>query len=389
MTSWITRGVIAAGALWACHGQTQPVVVGAVVSASGAQAQVAEGYRRALLLWEGEVNGRGGLLGRKVELRLRDDASQAVRSGREYEKLIEEKADLLIGPYGSAATLMATSVTERARRVMINGAGPARTVHRRVPRYLFQSATPYAAYGAGVLELSANEGLESVFILSRDDPRSRDMAEATAEIARKRRFVVTMATYGAEPDFAPQVAAARKFKAQAWIAFGEARDAVDMVKTFKRVGYAPALFFARGAAEPGFVAGLGQDAEFSLGATQYDARLGTTGNAAFAKAYGTRWPEKPGAAAAEGYAAATVLEAAVRAAGTLDQEKLRAALAKLEVGTVLGTYKVDPASGVQLGHVPAVTQIRKGVPAPVWPRALETANVLLPYPQWDERTPLK
>jgi branched-chain amino acid transport system substrate-binding protein len=118
-------------------------------------------------------------------------------------------------------------------------------------------------------------------------------------------------------------------------------------------------------------------------------RLGTPGNAAFAKAYAARWTEKPDPAAAEGYAAAAVLEAGVRAAGTLDQEKLRAALAKLEVGTVLGTYKVDPASGSQLGHVPAVTQIRLGEPVPVWPRALEVANVLLPYPQWAERAPIK
>lgn len=388
MTSWTTRAVLVLGVLWASQGQAQPVVVGAVVSATGAHMQMAEGYRRALLLWEEQVNARGGMLGRKVEVRLRDDASQAVRAGREYEKLIEEKADLLIGPYGSAATLMAASVAERARRVMINGAGPARIVHRRAPRYLFQSVTPYAAYGAGVLEISGNEGLERLLILSRDDPRARDMAEATAEVARKR-FAVTTVTYGAEPEFAPQVAAARKSGAQAWIAFGEARDAVDMVRAFKQAGYAPALFFARGAAEPGFVAGLGQDAEFSLGATDYDPRLGTSGNAAFAKAYAARWAGKPDAAAAEGYAAATVLEAGVRAAGTLDQEKLRAALAKLEVGTVLGTYRVDPASGAQLGHVPAVTQIRMGEPVPVWPRALETANVLLPYPKWDERTPLK
>lgn len=389
MTNWITRGLIALAALWACYGQAQPIVVGAVVSATGAQAPMAEGYRRALLLWEEQVNARGGMLGRKVEVLLRDDASQAVRAGREYEKLIEEKTELLIGPYGSAATLMATSVTERARRVMINGAGPARTVHRRAPRYLFQSATPYAAYGAGILELSTNEGLQSVFILARDDPRSRDMAEATAEVARKQRFAVTAVTYGADPDFAPQVAVARKVKAQAWIAFGEARDAADMVRSFKRLNYAPALFFARGAAEAEFVTSLGQDAEFSLGAMHYDARLDTPGNAAFVKAYAARWTDKPDASAAEGYAAATVLEAGVRAAGTLDQAKLRAALAKLEVGTVLGTYRVDAANGAQLGHVPAVTQIRKGEPVPVWPRALEVANVLLPYPQWAERAPLK
>lgn len=389
MTSSTIRAVIAIAALWVFDGQAQPVVVGAVVSTTGAQAAAAEGYRRALLLWEEEVNGRGGLLGRRVELRLRDDASQAVRAGREYEKLAPE-ADAFIGPYGSAATLMGAAVAERAPLAMVNGGGPARTVHKRAPQYLFQSAVPYASYGVGVLELANAAGLTRVLILGRDDPRSRDMAEATAELARKNGFSVTEATYsGANADFAALVKAARAAAAQAWIAFGEAREAAEMVRAFKRLDYAPALFFARAAAEPEFVELVGQDAEFSLAAVEYDARLATPGNAAFAKAYAARWLEAPGASAASGYAAATVLEAAVRKAGTLEPAKLRSTLAGLEVGTVLGNYRVDSANGSQVGIRAPVVQILTGRPATVWPRELDTANALLPYPQWDERSLLK
>ena len=389
MTSWITRLFLVA-ALWAaCASAQPPVVVGTVVSTTGAQAAAAEGYRRALLLWEEEVNGRGGLLGRRVELRLRDDASQAVRAGREYEKLAQE-ADAFIGPYGSAATLMGAAVAERAPLAMMNGGGPARTVHKRAPQYLFQSAVPYASYGVGVLELAKAAGLTRALILGRDDPRSRDMAEATTELARKNGFSVTEATYsGANADFAAHVKAAQAADAQAWIAFGEAREAAEMVRTFKRLDYAPALFFARGAAEPEFIELVGQDAEFSLGALEYDARLATPGNAAFAKAYAARWAAPPGASAASGYAAATVLEAAVRKAGTLEPAKLRATLAGLEVGTVLGNYRVDPANGSQAGIRAPVVQILTGRPAVVWPRELETANALLPYPRWDERSLLK
>ena len=58
--------------------------------------------------------------------------------------------------------------------------------------------------------------------------------------------------------------------------------------------------------------------------------------------------------------AATVLAAGVRRAGTLETEKLRAALAALEADTVLGAYKVNPANGVQTGIKPALTQIVNG-----------------------------
>jgi branched-chain amino acid transport system substrate-binding protein len=391
MTSWITRFCLTAS-LWGTSALAEnPIVVGAVVSTTGAQAGVAEGYRRALLLWEEEVNAAGGLLGRRVEVRLRDDRSQAVRARSEYEKLIEESADVLIGPYGSAATLMGAAVAERARRVMVNGAGPARTVHQRAPQYLFQSVIPYASYGAGVLELAKAAGIERLFILGRDDPRSRDMAEATAELARAQGFAaVERVSYtGGSADFELQVKLARATGAQAWIAFGEVREAADMVRTFKRLDYAPQLFFARAAAEPTFVDLLGQDAEFSVGTMEYDARFATPGNEAFAKAYAARWAEPAGVSAAQGYAAATVLAAALREAGSLEPQKLRAALTRLEIGTVLGPYRIDPANGSQTGMRATVAQILRGRPAVVWPRELETANVLLPYPQWGERSLLK
>jgi branched-chain amino acid transport system substrate-binding protein len=84
-----------------------------------------------------------------------------------------------------------------------------------------------------------------------------------------------------------------------------------------------------------------------------------------------------------------VLAAALRAAGSLEPQKLRAALARLETGTVLGPYRIDPANGSQTGMGAAVAQILRGRPAVVWPRALESANALLPYPQWGERSLLK
>ena len=356
------------------------MLVGAAISQTGAHAEVAADYAKGIELWRDEVNAAGGLLGRQVELRLLDDASQAVRTREAYVRLMrEEKADLLIGPYGSAASLVAQAETERARRVMINGAGPASAVHARSPKYLFQSGLPYAAYGAGVLQVAAEAGYRRLFILARDDTASREMAQATHTAAAAQEFAVNdIALYKPGTlDFAAQVAKARALDAEAWIAFGDVRDAAEMVKTFKRLKYAPQLFFARAASHPRFIAFLGQDAEFSLGAVDFDDRLGTAARA-FAKAYMAKWTVPPSLAAAEGYAAGTVLAAGVRQAGTLDQEKLRAALGKLEVPTVFGMYKAAPENGVQVGAKPVVVQIRKGRP--------EAGTPLLPYPQWDERT---
>ncbi|HZQ72913.1 MAG TPA: ABC transporter substrate-binding protein [Burkholderiales bacterium] len=391
MTSWTTSLAVPLLALSAAAAAQVPqIVVGATVAQSGMLADRAAGYRKGLLLWEEQVNAAGGVGGRPVRLVLLDDASEAIRVGKLYARLIDEsKADALLGPYGTAASLMAAAQAESSRRVMVDGAAPSRTVHKRAPRYVFQAGVPYAAYGLNALDLAKEAGYRRIFVVTRDDFASREMAEATLQAARER---------GLEPaeleihpasttDFTPQIGRARAFGAQAWIAFGEAADAAYMVKSFRRYNYAPQLFFARGAADPLFVSLVGQDAEATLAAVEYAPAFRTPGNDEFVKAFSARWSEAPGAAAAEGYAAASVLGDALRRAGT-DALKLREVLSASEFPTVLGPYKVDAKTGEEIAARPALVQIVRGRPEPVSPSA-GVSRQALPYPQWSERRPIR
>ena len=364
-------------------GQPPPIIVGAAVSQTGALSDLAADYGKALLLWQDEVNALGGLLGRRVELRLLDDESDARRSGDLYAELIQDKADLLIGPYGSAATIMASAQAERARRVLINGAGPSLAVHKRSPRYLFQSTMSNSAYGVGVVEVAKAAGITSAFILARADHAVQEMAESTHERAMKLGIDVgDVQAYGAgDSNFASYV---YKGSADAWIVFGEPRDAADIVRSLKKLAYAPRLFFARSAADARFIRMVGQDAEFTLATKEYDPKFRTFGNQQFAAAFEARWSAAPTFAAAQGHAAGTVLAEAVRRAKSLEQEKLRATLAEMETDTVLGGYKVDPQTGEQRAARPAVVQIQHGKPQVVWPEWLQSST-LQPYPEWSER----
>src|SRR5688572_10799057 len=212
-TSLITRILLLIG-LSCCEALAQgPVAVGVVVSQSGPHAEPAAGYGKALVLWQEEVNAAGGLLGRSVALRMLDDGSTASRAGALYEELIrKERVELLIGPYGSAATLLAAAAAERAQRVIVNGAGPARSVHRRAPRYVFQTCIPYAAYGPALLDVLRAEGIARPFVIARDEPASREMAESLRAAA-----VGDVQVYGADvKDFKDYVAKARAANADAW-----------------------------------------------------------------------------------------------------------------------------------------------------------------------------
>jgi branched-chain amino acid transport system substrate-binding protein len=368
----------------------QPIVVGAAMPQSGILADLAADYRKSLLLWQEEVNAAGGLLGRRVELLLLDDRSESGDAPKIYAQLVgEHKADLLIGPFGSAASLGAAAVAERARRVLINATGASRVVHKSGFRYVFQTATPLGVLGSGAIDFARSQGLKRVLVVARDDLASREIAVRAREEAVALGLAageVEIHAQGAT-DFAPMVARARGAGVDAWIAFGLAQDAAEMVKNFRKLGYAPALFAAQGAALPDFLARVGQDGEYAVGIVAYDRRARTRGNAEFAQAYAKKWSAEPGLVAAEGYAAAKVLEEAVRRAGLLDQERLRETLAALETETPLGAHRTD-RNGVQVAAQALFLQVQRGRREVVWPERLATAK-WQPAPAWVARKPLR
>jgi branched-chain amino acid transport system substrate-binding protein len=367
------------------------VVVGAAIPLSGFLADLAADMRKGLLLWQEEVNAAGGLLGRRVELQLLDDQSRPAFAGKLYGELMQaHRAELLVGPFGSAASLGAAAVAERNRRVLVNATGAARAVHKANYRYVFQVPAPLGEYGAGAIEAALSLGLKKLFLLARDDPNAREMArQAQEEAERHGLSTAQIEVYGpGTTDYAPQVARARAAAAQGWLAFGLPQDAAEMVKSFRKLGYAPALFVAQGAADPDFPKLLGQDAELAIGISPYERGAATRGNAEFARAFARKWSAEPSHVAAECYAAAKVLEEAVRRAGSFDQELLREALAGLETETPLGRFRVD-RSGAQIAAKPLLVQIQKGRREIVWPETLATARWQLPYPKWEERRLLR
>lgn len=365
----------------------QPVIVGIVLTQSGILADLAADLRKGLLLWQQDVNASGGLLGRRVELRLLDDRSDSGAVRVLYEQLIhEQRADVLIGPFGSAAALAAVGVAEANRRVLLNASGASRATQRASHRYVFQITAPYGAYARGWLEISRDLGYHRILIAARNDPVAREMAEkAQNDAAAFGLQIVATEIYAAgSDDFRTAVETAKATKAQAWIAFGLPQDAAAIVRTFRKLGYAPSLFAAQGVSDAQFVKRVGQDAEFALGVAPWMASAGTAGNAEFVQAYLRQWSVEPTASAAQGYAAGKVLEHAVRRAGSLETEALRSALSSLRAETPLGAYEVD-AGGSQLGAHPVVVQIHSGRREIVWPQALATAKWRLPYPRWEER----
>src|SRR5215467_4937874 len=77
-----------------------PIKVGMSLALTGAGAPAGKMLQAAIELWRDDINAKGGLLGRPVEVIVYDDQSNPAQVPNIYTKLITvDKADLLLGPY--------------------------------------------------------------------------------------------------------------------------------------------------------------------------------------------------------------------------------------------------------------------------------------------------
>jgi branched-chain amino acid transport system substrate-binding protein len=95
-------------------------------------------YERAYNLWLKEINGRGGLLGKRVHFLVYDDGSAPEKAAENYRRLIyDDKVPLLLGPCHSALVEAAAPIVESARRLLLQGSGSSHEIFRQGRKYLF------------------------------------------------------------------------------------------------------------------------------------------------------------------------------------------------------------------------------------------------------------
>ena len=93
---------------------TKPLVLGASVSLTGDFSASGKAVERGYKLWADTVNAKGGLLGRKVEIKLVDDASSPDQVVTNYQNLInKDHVDLTLGPFSTLLTVPASRVASR------------------------------------------------------------------------------------------------------------------------------------------------------------------------------------------------------------------------------------------------------------------------------------
>ena len=387
-TKTLVATVAAAFALIAPAQAADPVRIGVALSQTGNLADSAAPYFKGLDLWREQANARGGLAGHPIEFVMYDDRSDPATAARLYEKLItDDKVNLVMSSLGSATAATGSAVAEKHKVIMINGGGAAEAIQQRGFKYVFQTAARISSYADGIMPMIEKYKVKSMALVSRDYAAARDISKAIKEQIKDKDVKIVIDEYfpAGTADFSSQIAKGQQLQPDLWIGLLYPNEAIEMVRQYHSVNYMPKLFIANGVSQDDFITSAGKDAEYALGMSLYEPSLPSEGNKAFVKTYHAKYNADPGYYAAFGFVAGTVLEAAVKQAGTIDTEKVREVLTTLKLGTVMGKHEVDPATYMQIGVKGLVVQVQNGKREVIWPDEYKTAEPKLPIPAWDKR----
>src|SRR2546422_7531673 len=103
LTRWLSQGLFALSfALASSALAQQPLRIGFGMSLTGPLAGNGKAALIAMQIWAEDVNTKGGILGRKVELIYYDDQTSPSTVPSIYTKLLDvDKVDLLVSGYGT------------------------------------------------------------------------------------------------------------------------------------------------------------------------------------------------------------------------------------------------------------------------------------------------
>ena len=374
------------------EGGGPPIKVGASLPLTGEFSEPGKAARQGYEVWEAMVNEKGGLVdGRKVEMVIKDDQSNQNTIVADYNALISrDKVDLLLGTFSSLLNLPASAVAERNRMLFVEPAGGAPELFERDFRFLFfaQQATAdkqgevWANY---ITELPADQRPKTAAYPTLDDPFAQPTSEGIEEIFTKAGIrTVYRETYTIDNPNLDGIASALKARSPDVVVHGATfEDGVAMVRALRKADFTPKILYQTTAPSLGdqYSQAIGKETtEGVFYAVSHSKEASTPGNDEFVAKYremfgGEEVPED----AADAYAAAQVLEAAVKAVGTIERERqteLADWLRENEVETILGTLSWDDL-GRPTGEF-LVGQWQSGVPEIVLPEEAATSEEVLP-----------
>ena len=324
---------LAASAVFAA----EPIKIGSVLSVTGPAGYLGDPELKTLQMLIEDINKKGGVLGRPLELVHYDDGSDASKANGFGKRLIEDdKVDILVGGTTTGSTMSMVPLVEKAGIPFISLAGGI-VINEPVKKFVFKTPHSDRMAAEKVFDDMKKRGITKVALLSETSGFGQSGRKETEGVAAK--FGITLVaneTYGPkDTDMGPQLTKIRNTPGvEAVFIFGLGQGPALATKGYAQLGITLPLYHAHGVASDVFIKLAGSAAE--------GVRLPTSALLApdkiaandpqraviqgYTKAFMAKW--KTDVSAFGGYAhdGLTLAVDALKRAGTTDKAKVRDAI---------------------------------------------------------------
>jgi branched-chain amino acid transport system substrate-binding protein len=245
-------GTLLALAAPAAQAQAQsgePLKIGYGIAQTGGLAPNGKSALLAQKIWEEDINAKGGLLGRPVRLIYYDDHSNPATVPAIYQKLLDiDKVDTIIGGYGTNMLAAAMPVIIQKQKVLIGLFGLAVNAVFAYPKYFSMiplGPTPKSAQSKGFFDIAIaqNPKPQTVAIVAADAEFAMHGSEGARENAKAAglKIIYDKRYPPATTDFAPVVRAIQAANPDVVAIFSYPPDSVGMVRAVNEIGYKPKM----------------------------------------------------------------------------------------------------------------------------------------------------
>ncbi|MFK3737914.1 ABC transporter substrate-binding protein [Massilia sp. TN1-12] len=351
----LVAGVVLGCSLgWSAAGMAaEPIRIGVAGPFTGGSAPMGVSMRDGVKLAVAEINAKGGVLGRPLQMVERDDEAKPERGVQIAQELInKEKVVATVGYINTTVALASQRFYQQARIPVLNNVATGSVITQQFAKqpenYIFRNSASDAIQSVMIVEEAVTRrGFKKVAILA-DSTSYGQLGREDLEKALEKKGIkpVAVEKYNLKDvDMTPQLLKARQAGAEAVLTYGIGPELAQIANGMEKLNWKVPMIGSWTLAMANFIDNAGKNAEGTRMPQAFIQEPDTPRRKAFIDAYvkaynppGGRMPSA--VSAAQGYDSVYLLAAAIKQAGSTEGPKIREALENLngQVEGVVTTY---------------------------------------------------
>lgn len=367
--------------------------VGVISSLTGSNAAFGQAHKNGYAIAVAELNARGGLLGKPVELDYYDDQSRPDQAVQGVSKLVDQDhVAVILGAYSSESTRAIVPVVTQKQVPLVIPTAVADNIMETGSSWVFRICAGSGSFASATLDFLKNNGApKTMAIVYENTNFGQSNYKSMTDAAKGSGITIvdSEAYQASTPDYKALLQRVKAKNPEVIYFASYLLDATTLMRQAEQVNLNPKYYTSAGT---GFAAaefptpdkGAGKYAEYTFSVSQWLPSAKWKGSKEFDEQFFKNTGSHPAYHAMEAYAALVTAAAAISNAKSADAKAIRDALSQLNLPeTPFGPVRFD--SRGQSAHPVLITQVLGGHYQVVWPLDAAEAKPVIPAPPWSRR----